>query len=622
MRSETRRRLVTTLCFCVLVFALRPLHAQDQAQQENMFLNPSFEAGTAPFGMSKGSDTVAAFKVDDGDAVGGKQSALVTIESSAGDVQFGQRVAAGQKDKTYTFAVLARSADGPVLVRLEVERAGDPWDRAARSRYVTIGKDQWTELHVTFNVADDFFEGWFAYITCSQPNVRFRADMFRLYEGEYVASKEGEEQQAAAPAAAPVPTAPDAAAGPDNLFGNPSFETGPTPYGISKAAETVATFKVDDGDAVAGKQSALVTIGAATGYGAQFGQTVRAGQKDKTYTFAVLAKSAGGPVALRLEIERAGDPWDRATVGPHVMITEDEWTELHATFNVTDDFPEGWFAYVTCMQPNVQFRADMFQLYEGEYVAHGGAAPPSAQPKNSFVNPSFEMGPATWNLGKEANTVASLEVNAEDAADGERSALLTLGSVSGWGVQFGQRVAAGQQGKTYTFAALGKSVGVPVAVNLEIERPADPWDRAARSGQVMLTKDKWTELHVTFAVEVPFPEGWSAYVSCSQPNARFRLDMLRLYEGDYVPYGEEPEGQAAAVSPRLATAPEPAAQPQPLTPEVGLFDTGSPSPWPLAGDTLGRFDGPLPGNGSPLLEHFGLFFRQACPHRKRGPRKK
>ncbi|MCK4284537.1 MAG: carbohydrate binding domain-containing protein, partial [Candidatus Brocadiae bacterium] len=230
---------------------------------------------------------------------------------------------------------------------------------------------------------------------------------------------------------------------------------------------------------------------------------------------------------------------------------------------------------------------DMFRLYEGEYVAYGEAGRASAQPENSFVNPSFEMGPAIWNLGKEAATEASLEVNAEDAADGERSALLTLGSVSGWGVQFGQRVAAGQQGKTYTFAALGKSVGGPVAVGLEIERPADPWDRAARSGQVMLSQDKWTELHTTFTVEVPFPEGWSAYVSCTQPNARFRLDMLRLYEGDYVPYGQEAEGQAAApVRPPVAAAPAPAAPPQPMTPEVGLFDTGSPSPWPLAGDTL------------------------------------
>ena len=36
---------------------------------------------------------------------------------------------------------------------------------------------------------------------------------------------------------------------------------------------------------------------------------------------------------------------------------------------------------------------------------------------------------------------------------------------------------------------------------------------------------------MTFKVEKPYPEGWFAYVSCTQPDAEFRLDMFRLYEG-------------------------------------------------------------------------------------------
>ena len=66
----------------------------------------------------------------------------------------------------------------------------------------------------------------------------------------------------------------------------------------------------------------------------------------------------------------------------------------------------------------------------------------------------------------------------------------------------------------------------PVALGLEIERPADPWDRAARLQGVTVGNDGWKELHVTFKVEKPFAEGWFAYVSCLQPNAEFRLDLV------------------------------------------------------------------------------------------------
>ena len=45
------------------------------------------------------------------------------------------------------------------------------------------------------------------------------------------------------------------------------------------------------------------------------GQAVKPGQKGRTYTFAALARSAGEPVKLDLQIERRGEPYDRAARG-------------------------------------------------------------------------------------------------------------------------------------------------------------------------------------------------------------------------------------------------------------------------------------------------------------------
>jgi hypothetical protein len=51
-----------------------------------------------------------------------------------------------------------------------------------------------------------------------------------------------------------------------------------------------------------------------------------------------------------------------------------------------------------------------------------------------------------------------------------------------------------------------------------------------------VSEGEWTELHKTFKVDTPFPEGWQAYVGCAQEGGRFRADMLRLYEGEYAPW--------------------------------------------------------------------------------------
>jgi hypothetical protein len=45
-------------------------------------------------------------------------------------------------------------------------------------------------VHVTFKCEKDFREGWFAYISCTQPNCAYRADMFRLQEGDHVPYRE------------------------------------------------------------------------------------------------------------------------------------------------------------------------------------------------------------------------------------------------------------------------------------------------------------------------------------------------------------------------------------------------------------------------------------------------
>ena len=186
-------------------------------------------------------------------------------------------------------------------------------------------------------------------------------------------------------------------------------------------------------------------------------------------------------------------------------------------------------------------------------------------PRNFFSNPGFELGRDGWNLGKGGKTEARFTVDEKDRAEGQSSALLTVDSIDDWGVQFGQTFAAGLKGKTYTFAAFAKCTGEPVEIGLEIERNANPYDRAV-GRKFTLTKD-WKELHVTFTVEKDFSQGWFAYISCTQPKAQFRLDMVRLYEGAYVPYEQIAKEEAE-------------------TSGVRVFDTGAPSASSLAGDAL------------------------------------
>jgi len=172
-------------------------------------------------------------------------------------------------------------------------------------------------------------------------------------------------------------------------------------------------------------------------------------------------------------------------------------------------------------------------------VRHLRAAP--AATENFFANPGFEMvgpGSGEWHLDRGGDTAAEFTVDRQDAAEGERSALVHIGHVADWGVQFGQIVAPGKRGTTYTFAVRAKAVQKPVTVALQIERCANPYDRAAKGGPFTIEPDRWTELHVTFTVEKEFPQGWFAYISCEQADCEFRADAFRLYPGAYVP-GEQ-----------------------------------------------------------------------------------
>ena len=186
-------------------------------------------------------------------------------------------------------------------------------------------------------------------------------------------------------------------------------------------------------------------------------------------------------------------------------------------------------------------------------------------PKNFFSNPSFEMGRDGWQLEQAGKTECRFSVDDKDAADGRNAALLTIESVEDWGLQFGQTFPAGVKGKTYTFAVSAKSLKGPVKVGLQIERRAEPYDRAAN--QEFTLTSEWQELHVTFKVETNFPQGWFAYLSCDQSNAQFRADMFRLYEGEYAPYKEIAQQQIAEAA-------------------VHIFDTGKPSASPLAPEAL------------------------------------
>jgi len=150
---------------------------------------------------------------------------------------------------------------------------------------------------------------------------------------------------------------------------------------------------------------------------------------------------------------------------------------------------------------------------------------------------------APWSFVKSPMDVPLFAVTTEDAVEGRHSAILTTGTVP-W-AQFGQRFAAGQVGKTYTFAASVKALAEPLVARLEVERAASPWDRVALGKDTRLPADKWTDLHITFRVDKPYPQGWSAYIHCGRSGARLLVDECRLCEAGFDEHNSTPGGSPA-----------------------------------------------------------------------------
>jgi hypothetical protein len=149
-----------------------------------------------------------------------------------------------------------------------------------------------------------------------------------------------------------------------------------------------------------------------------------------------------------------------------------------------------------------------------------------------------------FEVSKISGALSSLRVTQRGSE--EKSALISMGSLIN--AQFGQKVAAGQVGKTYTFAAWVQALDNPGVVRLEVERAGRPWDRAARGEDVTLNPDDETELHLTFAVDKAYPEGWQAYLNSSGEGARFLVKRMRLYDGPYLS-NQQPES-ARELAPR------------------------------------------------------------------------
>ena len=301
---------------------------------------------------------------------------------------------------------------------------------------------------------------------------------------------------------------------------------------------------MDDGDASDGRNSALVKIVAVEDTGARLGQKVTVLELGKKYTVAVLAKSLGESVSVRIEAKCALDPLGQIAWAPPITIGKDAWRELHVTFKIDKPCPEGWITGVRCQQPEAEFRLASFRLYEGDYVASEQAIEPAERSGNLLENPGFERGMLFWTLGMGGNTKAHVSVDSADAADGRQSALVSIDDVKKSSIHVSQTIEAPALGKVYTLSVLAKATKGSVPLGLNVQRAIPPFDQIVRSELMRVTGDARKELHVIFKAVEPCPEGWLIFVSCEQPNSEFRLDGFRLYEGKYVPSGPACQGPA------------------------------------------------------------------------------
>jgi hypothetical protein len=174
------------------------------------------------------------------------------------------------------------------------------------------------------------------------------------------------------------------------------------PQRLTGSGGVVPAFRVDAEDAVDGRHSALLTLGAASEAGMTLGQKVKAGDVGKTYTFSASVKPLGEPTTLHLEITQPSGSGGRIMSGKDTSLPPDRWTELSATFQVEKASSEGWFAAIGGGGDGDRIRVDRFQILEGERrtgrgndVAHPGANEVLEIP---FSNSSFEAGPGGWTF--------------------------------------------------------------------------------------------------------------------------------------------------------------------------------------------------------------------------------
>jgi hypothetical protein len=167
------------------------------------------------------------------------------------------------------------------------------------------------------------------------------------------------------------------------------------PYSFVRSPQDVPGFDVSDHDASEGRHCAQLTL--ATVPWAQFGQRITAGTPGKSYTFAVSVKPLDQPATVRLEVERAGRPWDRVVRGEDTQLPPGEWTEVQVSFSVDTPYPEGWSAYVHCGQPETRLLVDAFRMFAERDLRQPGDASDTAAPDNLFANPGFEEpGAEPW----------------------------------------------------------------------------------------------------------------------------------------------------------------------------------------------------------------------------------
>ena len=168
------------------------------------------------------------------------------------------------------------------------------------------------------------------------------------------------------------------------------------PFHVSKTMGALSSLAVTEDDTGEHKKTALISMGSLVN--AQFGQKLPAGQIGKTYTFAACVKALEGSTVVRLEVERAGGPWDRAARGSDITVSPGDWTEMHLTFPVDKSYPEGWQAYLNGSGEGARFQINRVRLYEGSYVSSGdpASAATEAPERNLFKNANFEAGLASW----------------------------------------------------------------------------------------------------------------------------------------------------------------------------------------------------------------------------------